>query len=57
MQKDLPQNGWGGNVLQSLDHLGGPTLDSFEYAHASLPMGSPELDTVWPQQLWAEGKD
>ena len=40
-------------MLQSLHHLGGPLLDSLQYVHVSLVLGSPALDTVlqmWPHQ-------
>jgi len=33
-------------MLESLSHLGGPTLDSFWYILVSHIMGGPELDTV-----------
>jgi len=39
-----------GDILQSLNHLYGPSLDSLQYVHVSLVLGSPELDTVL--QVW-----
>jgi len=44
---------------QSLNQPYGPSLHSLWYAHVSLVVGSPELDTafqVWPHQHWVEGK-
>ena len=46
-----------GEMLQSLHHLSGPSLDSLQYVHISLVLGSPALDTVlqvWPamMRLW-----
>jgi len=35
-----------GEMLQSLHHLCGPSLDSLQYVHVSLVLRSPELDTV-----------
>ena len=46
-------------VLQSFNHLSGPSLSSLHYVHTCLVVGSPELDTVlqvWPYQCSAEGK-
>jgi len=43
-----------------LHHLGGPLLDSLQYAHASHVLAGPELDTVLqlrPYQCGLEGKD
>jgi len=47
-------------MLQSLHCLGGPLLDSLQYVHDALVLGTPGLDPalqVWPHQCWAEGKD
>jgi len=44
----------------SLTYLGGPLLDSVQYVHDSLVLGSPELDStlqVWAHQCLAEEKD
>lgn len=47
-------------VLQALDHLGDPMLDSLKYVQDSLVLGSPEVDPElqgWPHQCWTEWKD
>lgn len=47
-------------MLQSLNKLFGPFLDSLQYAHVCLVLGSPALGTAlqaWPHQCWAEEKD
>ena len=47
-------------MLESLNYLCGPLLDSLYRMNVSLVLGSPELDTilrVWPHQCWAEWKD
>lgn len=46
-------------MLQSLNHLCGPLLDSLCYAHVSF-LGRPKLDTAvqtWRHPCWREGKD
>ena len=46
-------------MLQSLNRLSGSSLDSLQYVHICLVLGSPELNTVlqvWPHQCWVEGK-
>jgi len=37
-------------MLQSLNYLCSASLDSLQYVHASLVLGSPELDTGL--QMW-----
>lgn len=47
-------------MFQSSDHLGGPTLDFFQYVNVFLVLRAPELDMVlwvWPHQSWVERKD
>lgn len=47
-------------MLQSLNHLCGPFLDSLEYVHIFLVLGNPEPGTVlqvWHHQCWVKGKD
>ena len=47
-------------MLQYLNHLSSSSLDSLQYVHVSLVLGSPELDTLlqmWLLQCWVEGKD
>lgn len=46
----LPQPFLIGEVLQSLNHPCGLLWDSFQYAHVSLLLGSPELDQ--PLKMW-----
>ena len=48
-----------GEMLQTLNDINGPSLDSFQY-DISLVLGSPGLDSilwVWPHQPWAEGRN
>jgi len=47
-------------MLQSLQHLHGPSLDSVHYVHISLALMSPEMDMLLqmcPHQCPVEGKD
>jgi len=49
-----------GEMLQSFNHLCGPLLDSVQYVHFSLVLGSSELHValqMGPHQCWVEGKD
>ena len=52
-QSQLSQPFLNGEMLQSLHHLHGPSLDSLQYVRVSLVPGSPELDPalqLWPPQ-------
>lgn len=47
-------------MLQSLNHLCGPLLDSLHYVHPSFLLGRQKLDTAvqaWPHLCWADGRD
>lgn len=49
-----------GEMLQSLCHYSGPSLESLQHTHVSLDLGRPETDTglqVQPHRCWAKGKD
>lgn len=63
---DLPEpsSGWTFPALrrdaQSRHHHGRPLMDSLQYVHVPLLLGSPALDRVlqvWPHQCRVEGKD
>jgi len=52
-QSQLPQPFIMGEMLQSLNHLCGPLLDSLQHVHVCLVLRNPELDTelqAWPHQ-------
>lgn len=47
-------------MLKLLHYPTGPLLDSSQYVHVLLILGSPELGKVlqmWPHQCWKDGKD
>ena len=47
-------------MLHPLNHHSSPLLNSLQYAHVSLLLGSPALDPafqVWPHHCGVEGKD
>ncbi|KAK4810494.1 hypothetical protein QYF61_004274, partial [Mycteria americana] len=58
-QSQLSQPFLIGEMLQSFHHLCGPALDSLQYVHVSLVLGSPELDTglQTPRSVKKEGKE
>lgn len=56
-QSELSQPFLTGEVLQTLDHLSGLPLDSFQYVHAFDLLRSAKLDSVLPHQCWVEQKE